>query len=169
LLLVGTLGLSPAVYGVVTGAVAVGGVVGSVLTNRVISKLGLARALWLPFAVTFPLLLVMPLVGAGWLVVFYPLGYAAYIGGSAIQNVAQITYRQAVCPPELHGRMNSAMRFLMWGMMPVGGLLGGFLVPLIGDRDALWVCAVGMLASALPMLGKPVLRLPRDADIDQGR
>jgi len=169
LLLVGTLGLGPAVYGLVTGAVAVGGVVGSVFANRVVSKLGLARTLWLPFVVTFPLLLVMPLVGGGWLVALYPLGYAAYIGGSAIQNVAQITYRQAVCPPELHGRMNSAMRFLMWGMMPVGGLLGGFLVGVVGDRNALWVCVVGMLASLLPMLGRSVLRLPRDAGIDQGR
>lgn len=168
LLLVGTLGLSPAVYGLVTGAVAVGGVGGSVFANRVISKLGMARALWLPFAATFPLLLFMPLVGGGWLVALYPLGYAAYIGGSAIQNVAQLTYRQAVCPPEMHGRMNSTMRFLMWGMMPVGGLLGGFLVQAVGDRNALWICAVGMLASALPMLGRPVLRLPRDAGIDQG-
>jgi uncharacterized membrane protein YoaK (UPF0700 family) len=61
--------------------------------------------------------------------------------------------------------MNSTMRFLMWGMMPVGGLLGGFLVHAIGERTALWVCVVGMLASLLPMLGKSVLRLPRDAGI----
>jgi MFS family permease len=169
LFLVGTLGLSPAVYGLVTGAVAVGGVLGSVLANRIVSELGLARTLWLPFVVTFPLLLVMPLVGGGWLVALYPLGYAAYIGGSAVQNVAQLTYRQAICPPELHGRMNSSMRFLMWGMMPVGGLFGGFLVQTMGERDALWVCVVGMLASVLPMLGKPVFRLPRDAGIEQAR
>lgn len=168
LLLVNTLGLSPAAYGLVTGAVAVGGVVGSVFANRFVATFGIARTLWLPFAVTFPLLLLMPLVGQGWLVALYPIGYAAYIGGSAIQNVAQITYRQAICPPELHGRMNSAMRFLMWGMMPVGGLFGGFLVQAVGERTALWVCAVGMLASLLPMLGRPVLRLPRDAGIGQG-
>lgn len=169
LLLVGALGLRPAVYGLVTGAIAAGGVVGSVFTNRVISKFGIARSLWLPMAVTFPLLLVMPLVGRGWLVLFYPLGYAAYILGSGFQNVAQVTYRQAVCPPELRGRMNSTMRFLMWGMMPVGGLLGGFLVGSIGVRNALWVCVVGMLASLLPLLGRSVLGLPRDAGIGQGR
>ncbi|MGY0233305.1 MFS transporter [Longispora urticae] len=168
LLLVNTLGLGAAAYGVVTGAIALGGVIGSVFANRVVSRFGLARTLWLPFAVTFPLLLLMPLVGAGWLVVLYPIGYAAYIGGSAIQNVAQITYRQAICPPELHGRMNSAMRFAMWGMMPVGGLLGGFLVEVVGERNALWVCAVGMLASALPMIGGSVFRLPRDGGIGQG-
>jgi MFS family permease len=165
LLLVSTLGLPPAAYGLVTGAVAMGGVIGSVLANRVVVTLGLARTLWLPFVVTFPLLLLMPFVGGGWLVALYPLGYAAYIGGSAIQNVAQITYRQAICPPELHGRMNSTMRFLMWGMMPFGGLLGGFLVQAAGERAALWICAIGMLASALPMLGRPVLRLPRDGGL----
>jgi MFS family permease len=169
LLLVRALGLRPAIYGLVTGAVAIGGVVGSVFVNRVISKLGIARTLWLPLVVTFPLLLVMPLVGRGWQLVLYPLGYTAYMVGNCFQNVAQVTYRQAVCPPELHGRMNSTMRFLMWGMMPVGGLLGGFLARVVGDRGALWVCVVGMMASVLPMLARSILRLPRDAGIDQGR
>lgn len=169
LLLVRALGLRPAVYGLVTGAVAVGGVVGSVFVNRVVSRLGIARTLWLPLVVTFPLLLVMPLVGRGWQLMLYPLGYTAYMVGNCFQNVAQVTYRQAVCPPELRGRMNSTMRFLMWGMMPVGGLLGGFLARVLGDRDALWVCVVGMMASALPMVTRPILRLPKDAGIDQGR
>ncbi|HEV2639901.1 MAG TPA: MFS transporter [Actinocrinis sp.] len=166
LLLVRALGLRPAVYGLVTGAVAIGGVVGSVFVNRVISKLGIARTLWLPLVVTLPLVLVMPLVGRGWQLMLYPLGYTAYMVGNCFQNVAQVTYRQAVCPPELRGRMNSTMRFLMWGMMPVGGLLGGFLVRFLGDRGALWVCVVGMLASVLPMLAGPILRLPADAGID---
>ncbi|MFV2085270.1 hypothetical protein [Micromonospora sp. LOL_021] len=53
--------------------------------------------------------------------------------------------------------------------MPVGGFFDGFLVQAVGERTALWVCAVGMLASLLPRLGRPVLRLPRDAGIDQRR
>ena len=167
LLLVRALGLRPAVYGLVTGAVAVGGVVGSVFVNRVVSRLGIARTLWLPLVVTFPLLLLMPLVGRGWQLVLYPLGYTAYMVGNCFQNVAQVTYRQAVCPPGLRGRMNSTMRFLMWGMMPVGGLLGGFLARAVGDRTALWVCVVGMMASALPMLARPVLRLSEDSGSDQ--
>jgi Transmembrane secretion effector len=165
LLLVRALGLRPAVYGLLSGAVAVGGVIGSVFVNRVISRLGIARSLWLPLVVTQPLLLIMPLVGRGWQLWLYPLGYTAYMVGNCFQNVAQVTYRQAVCPPELHGRMNSTMRFLMWGMMPVGGLLGGFLVRGMGVRGALWVCVVGMTASALPMLARSILRLPRDAGI----
>lgn len=167
LLLVRALGLRPAVYGVLTGAVAVGGVVGSVFVNRVISRLGIARSLWLPLVLTQPLLLIMPLVGRGWQLWLYPLGYTAYMVGNCFQNVAQITYRQAICPPELRGRMNSTMRFLMWGMMPVGGLLGGFLVRGMGVRGALWVCVVGMMASALPMLARSILRLPRDAGIGE--
>ncbi len=167
LLLVRALGLRPALYGLVTGAVAIGGVVASVFVNRVVSRLGIARTLWLPLVATFPLLLVMPLVDRGWQLVLYPLGYTAYMVGNCFQNVAQVTYRQAVCPPELRGRMNSTMRFLMWGMMPVGGLLGGFLVQAVGERRALWLCVVGMMASALPMLTRPVLRLPKDAGIEQ--
>lgn len=56
--------------------------------------------------------------------------------GNCFRNVAQVTYRQAVRPPGLRGRTNSAMRCLMWGMMLVGGLRGGFLGRVVGDRDA---------------------------------
>ncbi|MGH3156805.1 MAG: MFS transporter [Streptosporangiaceae bacterium] len=163
LLLVRALGLHPAVYGLVTGGIAIGGVVGSVLANRVIAKLGIARSLWLPLVVTCPLLLVMPLVSHGWQVVPYPLGYTVFMFGLAFQNVAQVSYRQAICPPELRGRMNATMRFLTWGMMPLGALLGGFVAQAAGVWVALWVCVIGMMASIAPMLAKPVRRLSRDA------
>jgi MFS family permease len=156
LLLVRSLGLRPAIYGLVTAGAAIGGMVGSVFANRVIAKLGIARSLWLPLVVTYPLLLVMPLVGHGWQVVPYPLGYTVYMFGLAFQNVAQVSYRQAICPPGLRGRMNATMRFLMWGMMPLGGLLGGFMARAAGDRVTLWVCVIGIMASAIPMLAKPV-------------
>jgi MFS family permease len=161
LLLVRALGLSPAIYGLVVAGVAVGGIVGSVFANRVIVKLGLSRSLWLPLVVTSPPLLLMPLVGHGWQIVLYPLGYTSYMFGLAFMNVAQVSYRQSICPPGLRGRMNATMRFLMWGMMPLGGLLGGFMAQAAGDRLALWVCVIGMISSVIPMLAKPVLRLSR--------
>jgi MFS family permease len=161
LLLVRSLGLRPAVYGLVVAGVAVGGIGGSMLASRVIAKLGMAHSLWLPLVVTCPPLLVMPLVAQGWRIVLYPLGYTVYLFGTALQNVAQVSYRQAICPPELRGRMNATMRFLMWGTMPLGGLLGGFLARAAGDRSALWVCVIGMVASVIPMLARPIRWLGR--------
>jgi MFS family permease len=163
LLLVRSLGMRPAVYGLVAAAMAVGGIAGSLIVSRGIAKLGIARSLWLPLVLTSPLVLIMPLVGRGWQVVPYPLGYTVFISGLVFQNVAQVSYRQAICPPALRGRMNATMRFLMWGMMPLGGLLGGFLVQAAGVRVALWVCVIGMTVSVIPMLARPVRRLHRDA------
>jgi MFS family permease len=162
-LLVRSLGLRPAVYGLVVAGLAIGGVTGSLLASRVIAKLGIARSLWLPLLVASPPVLIMTLVGRGWHLVLYPLGYTVYLFGLTFQNVAQVSYRQAICPPELRGRMNATMRFLMWSMMPVGGLLGGFIAQTTGVRVALWVCVIGIIVSVIPLLANPVHRLSREA------
>ena len=49
-----------------------------------------------------------------------------------VYNIAQVSYRQAICPPRLQGRMNSVMRFIVWGTIPLGTLLGGALATWIG-------------------------------------
>ena len=37
-----------------------------------------------------------------------------------VYNIVQVSYRQAICPPRLQGRMNSVMRFMVWGTIPIG-------------------------------------------------
>jgi MFS family permease len=76
-----------------------------------------------------------------------------------IYNVNQVSLRQSICPERLLGRMNATMRFLVWGTLPLGGLLAGVLSTAIGLRPALWVGeALGCLAF-LWVLGGPVLRV----------
>ena len=61
---------------------------------------------------------------------FLGAGYTTY-------NINQISLRQAIVPIRLHGRMNASVRFLVWGTMPVGALVGGALGTAIGLRAAL--------------------------------
>ena len=71
-------------------------------------------------------------------------------------NITQLSYRQAVTPERMLGRMNSVMRFIVWGVMPIGTLLGGALATWIGLREAMWIgAAIGSLA-CLPVLFSPV-------------
>ena len=56
-----------------------------------------------------------------------------------VYNVAQVSFRQRVCPPPLLGRMNASVRFIVWGTMPIGGLLGGWLGTHLGVLPTLWV------------------------------
>ena len=44
--------------------------------------------------------------------------------GSASSSTtsSQVSFRQAICPPRIQGRMNSVMRFMVWGTIPLGAL-----------------------------------------------
>jgi MFS family permease len=83
-----------------------------------------------------------------------------------IYNVNQVSLRQSICPERLLGRMNATMRFLVWGTLPIGGLLAGVLATVIGLRPALWVGAVGGCLAFLWVLGGPVLKVREIPDVE---
>ena len=58
-----------------------------------------------------------------------------------VYNIDQVSLRQAITPLRLQGRMNATMRFLVWGTMPLGGLLGGTLGDTFGLRPAIAISA----------------------------
>ncbi|MGZ4649568.1 MAG: hypothetical protein ACXV3A_03385 [Kineosporiaceae bacterium] len=55
--------------------------------------------------------------------------------------------------------MNATVRFLVWGGMPIGALLGGVLGGTLGIVPTLWIAALGQLAAALPVALSPLLRM----------
>ena len=71
--------------------------------------------------------------------------------GIVVYNITQVSFRQGLCPPALLGRMNATMRFLVWGTMPLGSLLGGVLGTAIGVRETLFVAAAGGSLAFLPV------------------
>ncbi len=99
------------------------------------------------------------------LVAFAPVGNAAIpflvaamlIFGFTVvvYNIVQVSYRQAICPPRLQGRMNSVMRFLVWGTIPLGTLLGGALATWVGFRETIVVGAIGGTSAVLWIIFSP--------------
>jgi hypothetical protein len=73
--------------------------------------------------------------------------------------VAQVSYRQAICPPRLLGRMNAAVRWVVWGTLPVGGLLGGALGTAAGVRTTLWIAFAGSWLAGWWVFFSPLRRL----------
>jgi hypothetical protein len=73
--------------------------------------------------------------------------------------VGQLTYRQARCPQHLLGRTNAVVRWITWGVMPAGGLLGGTVGGLMGVRAAVAAGACGMWAASLWVFFSPLRRL----------
>ena len=89
-----------------------------------------------------------------------------------VYNIAQVSYRQAICPPRLQGRMNSVMRFIVWGTIPLGTLSGGALATWIGLRETIVVGAIGGGLGALWLLFSPqrhLRDLPEPIDDDDRR
>ena len=52
--------------------------------------------------------------------------------------------------------MNATMRFIVWGTIPLGATLGGFLGGQIGLHETIWISAIGGLFVFLPVLFSPV-------------
>ena len=79
------------------------------------------------------------------------------IGGFSIvtYNIIQVSYRQAICPPRLQGRMNSVMRFLVWGTIPIGALVGGLLGSWVGLRETIVIGGIGGTLAILWIVFSP--------------
>jgi hypothetical protein len=59
------------------------------------------------------------------------------------------------------GRMNATMRFIVWGTIPIGQIIGGLIatVTSLGVVAAIWVGAIGEVFAFLPVLFSPVRSL----------
>lgn len=153
------LGASAGVVGLLLAAGSAGGVLGGITAGRVINAIGQARAIWLTILVTSPFALLFPLAGPGWGLLVFAVGMLGVGYGVVVYNVAQLSFRQAICPDRLLGRMNASVRFAVWGTLPLGGLAGGVLGTLIGVHATLWVGSIGMTLAPLFVLCSPLRKL----------
>jgi MFS family permease len=163
LLVLRELGLSPAVMGLVLSVGSVGGLLGALASPWISSHLGegttipvscLAGGLFtllLPFAAVVPDASIAVLIVAEFGLAFTVLVY----------NITQVSFRQRVCPPRLLGRMNASIRFLVWGVMPIGALASGVLGSGVGVVPTMWIGAVGALFAAVPVWFSPLLGMRR--------
>src|SRR5918994_428202 len=76
-----------------------------------------------------------------------------------VYNITQVSLRQAITPERIQGRMNSVMRFLVWGTIPLGSLVGGVLTTFIGLKAPLIVGGCRTCFSFRPFLLYPVRAL----------
>ena len=103
----------------------------------------------------------LPIAIASDAYLFFALALFGWVGGfcGVAWNINQISLRQAITPPRMQGRMNATMRFIVWGTIPLGAIIGGILGDLIGLHATIWVGAIGALLAFLPVALSPVRRL----------
>jgi hypothetical protein len=92
--------------------------------------------------VTDCFLLLFPLAGrAALLLVLALAGVLVWATGVVVRNVISASFRQAYCPPGMRGRVAMTIRFITFGVWPIGSLLGGVLGTVFDVRTALFIFA----------------------------
>ena len=159
----GTLGLSPAVIGAIFAVGGLSTVAGTLLASRAAARFGVGPMLVAsPFVIGLASLLI-PLAGGPPLLAILLLIAAQILFGIGrpIFDINQLSLRQAITPARLQGRVNASMLFIIWGVIPIGSLLGGLLGTTIGLRPTLAVGAVGMSLAFIWVLFSPIRGLRR--------
>jgi MFS family permease len=165
LFMVRELGLSPTQIGLIFSAGAVGGLLAAATTTRVAKAFGEGRSTVLGAGLLIPFATLTPLSALGMPMLLLIIGSFGFAYSVVLYNIVQISFRQRLCPIPLLGRMNASTRFLVWGTMPLGGLVGGGLGAWLGVLPTLWIGALGSILAFLPVFLSP-LRTMRDLPIE---
>ncbi|MCX5166330.1 MFS transporter [Streptomyces sp. NBC_00264] len=150
------IGLQSFGLGLIFSGMGCGALLGALLATRVSKRVGHGPVIWLASLVSCPLTALMPLARAGWSVYVAAIGLAALSLGGVVRVVAQSSFQQALTPDRLLGRMSATARFVSWGGIPLGGLLGGASGSVFGAAGTLWIGAAGMTLSFLPNFLSPL-------------
>ena len=79
--------------------------------------------------------------------------------GGVVFNVTGISLVQRLTPDRILGRLNASRRWIVWGIQPLGALVGGVLATRFGLRAALFTGASIMTLAAVFLLAKPIRTL----------
>jgi len=159
-----SLHLGPAVIGTAFAIGSVGAVAASLVAGRLGVLIGIGPAILWSAAIGNCGDLLLPLAPQVHPLPFIVAGLFVAGAGAVAYNVSQVSLRQTLCPLQLLGRMNASIRFLVWGTLPVGGVLGGILGTALGLHAALWVGCAGGATAFLWIACSPVPGLRTTAE-----
>lgn len=106
--------------------------------------------------------------GSSWpTVAAIAVGYTLISAAEPLFNINAISIRQMITPRHLMARTTGSMRFLVWGTLPIGALIAGFMGDALGTRTTMVVIGLGFTVPAAMALVSPFrhLRLISDLDI----
>jgi MFS family permease len=150
--LVRKLHMTPGLIGLVFSLASTGALVGALTANRIAGRLGVGRTIvWAQATTLVGILIPLAPQDKYRAIPFLVVAEFVIAASVVIYNVNQLSLRQALCPERLQGRMNAVMRFLVWGTIPLGSLIGGGLASTIGLRATIWVGVLGAMLGVLPV------------------
>lgn len=158
IILAKNLGATDAEIGVVFSISAFGGIVGSLIGGVIQKRFRFGQVIittvWIT-ALLFPVFAFAPH--------FYILGIIlglTWITGP-VYNVVQFSYRVALIPDVLQGRVNSVFRLLAFGFQPAGAAISGVLIERFGVYAAIAFFSVWYIGLAILTMLNPDVRNAR--------
>lgn len=124
LFIIKELELEPRYFGVILTIQGLGALLGAVVAPKASKRFGRSIMMTLGIVGSSIILLLQ-----GFSPNIYIFVALATLGGFAISqwNILLMATYQSVIPNELYGRIHGTRRTLVWGMMPIGSLMGGVL------------------------------------------
>ncbi|NEB00793.1 MFS transporter [Streptomyces sp. SID13726] len=152
------LGLSAGATGAAVGIAAAGGVAGALVARPLARLLGLGRVLAAALLLSAAGAVLTPMVAVtGWAALLgVALSHFLLWAGQQIYNVHQVPIRYVLTPPALHGRVNASIRTVVWGLAPLGALLGGACGTAFGTRTTLLLSGAVIALAAVWIVRSPL-------------
>jgi MFS family permease len=156
--------LGPGAIGLILSTGAMGSLLGSLAASRVKRAAGLGPAITAEVALCCLAPALIPLAAGPRLLVIalFVMAIALAGVGATMANVHIISLRQSITPDIMLGRMNASYRFVSWGCLPLGALLGGGLGDALGLRPGLFFTAAGFM---IPVALVSFSSIPRLRDL----
>jgi MFS family permease len=133
-----------------------GALLAAFFAQKIGTRLGVGRTILVATILDgFPLVLV-PLAPVSFPIPFIVVAFTVVGFGVVLYNVSAISLTQALTPERLLGRVNASRRFIVWGTIPLGGLVSGGLASWIGMRPTMFVGTIGCALAVVPIALSPV-------------
>jgi predicted MFS family arabinose efflux permease len=152
----GGLGMDAQSIGLVLSIGSIGALVGALTANRIGRWLGVGPTIIGTAMLFAPPMLILALTPRELAVPVASVAFFLATFGGVVYNINQVSFRQAITPQRMQGRMNATMRFIVWGTIPFGNILGGLLGGFIGLHETIWVSGFLSFIPFLPVLFSPV-------------
>jgi len=156
------LGLTAFTVGVIGGVGSIGILVGALVAGRIAARVGVGRTILWAMILSGPATLLAAFAEPeDAIAILVASGFLTSFAGVTF-NINQVSLRQAITPERIQGRMNATMRFLIWGTIPIGQIVGGILASTpLGARGALVVGGVLSCFAFVPIMIStvPALRM----------
>ena len=150
------LGLDPLRIGLVFSLGSIGTFVGALVANRIAARIGVGRTIVLAMAINGPSAFLIAIAPVGAAEPFLVASFALGGFGALVYNINQVSFRQAITPERMQGRMNATMRFLVWGTIPIGSTISGILATIFGLSATIWIGAILSFTPVLFLIFSPI-------------